>query len=135
MWTFRRKKVLELYNEWHDKWLLHQAELMFTPRPPYAESEIRCIGGTVIKSNNGGVKPKDRTMVILKYGLIEAKNGKDWMARTFLNGVEVTHDCTAANDIEGWVDVLERDKDGNVVSLETHRKHGDVLIAFEDNAD
>ena len=24
---------------------------------PYAESEIRCIGGAVIKSNNGGVKP------------------------------------------------------------------------------
>ena len=30
---------------------------VFPKRPPYAESEIRCIGGTVIKSNNGGVKP------------------------------------------------------------------------------
>ena len=43
----------------------------------------------------------------MKYGLVEAKTsdlvGK---VRILLEGVDVTDFCTAANDIEGWVDLL-----------------------------
>ena len=69
------------------------------------------------------------------YGLIEAKTYPNCSAvHVFLNGAEVTKYCVAANDIEGWVEALRRDEGGHVVSLETHRKYGNVLITIDGNS-
>ena len=67
------------------------------------------------------------------YGLIEAETydfSKN--AHVFLNGTEVSNYCTAANDIEGWADLLSHDADGHIVSPNTHRKRGKVLIVIDD---
>ena len=71
-----------------------------------------------------------------KHGLIEAKTYNNNMAtRVYLDGFEVTKLCTAANDIEGWVDILKSDDGKYALSLEPDRKHGNVLIVIDEQQD
>lgn len=47
--------------------------------------------------------------------------------RAFLDGVEVTNDCFAADDEEGWVDCYERDPNNNY----RFRWHDGKLMPFK----
>ena len=58
-------------------------------------------------------------------------------ARAFLDNVEVSDLCVQADDVEGWVDLLTRDKEGKIVpTLDgdalIKRSHGIVKITLDD---
>lgn len=67
---------------------------------------------------------------------IYASSAEGRSARAFLNNEEVSELCTAADDAEGWVDLLVRGEDGRIVLNNWHepiieRKTGRVRIELD----
>ena len=58
------------------------------------------------------------------------------VARVRVDGVDVTHSCFAANDVDGWAECFVRDADGHFVvtpdgtSVSRQRLRGRVVIDF-----
>lgn len=67
---------------------------------------------------------------------IYANSAEGRTARAFLNDEDVSTSCTAADDAEGWVDLLVRDEDGRIVlglnrKPVIERKTGNVRIELD----
>ncbi len=45
---------------------------------------------------------------------VEADSNEGYMTQAFLNGVDVSAECVAADDKQGWVELLVRDKNGRI---------------------
>jgi hypothetical protein len=49
------------------------------------------------------------------YGYVDVERAQArgwWPARVYLDGVDVSNDCAALDDREGWVELMERDARG-----------------------
>jgi len=61
------------------------------------------------------------------YGLVTAEHGAGF--KVFLNGEDVSMQADQANDREGWVRIIDADKDGHFIWPITYRRiYGKVLI-------
>jgi hypothetical protein len=61
------------------------------------------------------------------YGLVRAKDSP-WF-KAFLNGEDVSSQCTEADDREGWVCIIDADKDGRFTwPITSRRVYGKVRI-------
>ncbi len=73
-----------------------------------------------------------------KYGRIDACYGiaRDNNVRCWLDGIEVTNRCSAANDIEGWADLFDnlRHPDYRIAAGKT-RHYGAVCFTVKPNPD
>lgn len=77
----------------------------------------------------------------MRYGLVSvaAHPRECKLARATVNGLDVTRDCFAANDVEGWVDCFARNENGAHYvengSVKRERIYGQVVIDFPGGLD
>ena len=67
-----------------------------------------------------------------KYGFLSADDPLARYAKAYLNGVDVSSYCSAADDIEGWVELYAINPDGKIQApIRTMRVYGRVIIELE----
>ena len=78
---------------------------------------------------------------VVKYGFVSVQSHprESRIARVTINGIDVTRDCTAADDVQGWAECFIRDEDGRLIREPTCLRHerltGDVVIDFPKGLD